>query len=482
MDAYDQVHIVSDLHLGGPRERQVMNQSRALAGVVDHLRGQPAGQRVALVLNGDLVDYLAAPDAAYLDPARAVAKLMSVVGDAAFAPVFEALARFVHTPDRTLVVALGNHDLELALPEAQRALVAALTQGDAAARGRVMLATDGAGYACEVGGDRVLCVHGNEGDPWNVVDHEALRRVAQAQNRAVAPDAWTPNAGTRLVVDVMNGVKARYPFVDLLKPETRSVPRVLAALPTDYSASITGFARAWARREYDGLRMGAGFLGDEAPRALSDEAALRDLLRVDPEARARTAVSSADPLARMADFAKGARPYGALDGELGLGGLTLDRLLGRDPVENLREALDAYARDDDTFEVGGRDEVFEALDERVAPEVRYLVAGHTHLARVLPRKRGRGLYLNSGTWIRLLRLTRAMLASTDTFAPCYKAFLGHTFEELEAVEGLVVQPRNVVSIERTATGSRAALRSAREASQQKPGAPPWDDVPSPHTA
>ena len=36
------------------------------------------------------------------------------------------------------------------------------------------------------------------------------------------PSEWGPNAGTKMVKDVMNEVKRRYAWIDLLKPETQA--------------------------------------------------------------------------------------------------------------------------------------------------------------------------------------------------------------------------------------------------------------------
>src|SRR6185369_11621448 len=95
------------------------------------------------------------------------------------------------------------------------------------ARARVVLAMDGTGYACTVGGKRVLCVHGNDADAWNPVDQDALHTVIRALKGGLTLPEWQPNAGTRLVIDIMNQIKSRFPMVDLLKPETKPVVGVL---------------------------------------------------------------------------------------------------------------------------------------------------------------------------------------------------------------------------------------------------------------
>ncbi len=92
---------------------------------------------------------------------------------------------------RHLIVVLGNHDLELALPWVREQLLRRLTANNPAARERVTLSFDGAGYACIAGGKKVLCVHGNEVDNWNVTDYETLRRIPMdyVQGRPIEPCA-----------------------------------------------------------------------------------------------------------------------------------------------------------------------------------------------------------------------------------------------------------------------------------------------------
>jgi hypothetical protein len=350
---------------------------------------------------------------------------------------------------------------------------------------------DGAGYLCQVGNDKVFAIHGNETDAWNPVDHESLRRVILAMNQGTLPDRWTPNAGTRLVVDVMNGIKKRYPFVDLLKPETVAVPQLLLALPTDYKTSLYGFARSIGREVFDDGRMHFKLLsgGEDDGRKALDALVSKGPL----PAAARSAPAAVDdPLAAAAGhLGAGTRPVdllGSTEGKemLGLGGLLLDRLFGRDPRENLRHALQAYMGDDATFALSGKDEIFDTLDKRVASDIRFITAGHTHLERRRIRSGGSGVYYNSGTWIRLIRLTEAMLESQESFAPFYEAMISEDMEALDRArsatgrEQLVLQRGTVVSIESTVHGARGELRHAGLApGEALPAAPlpPWRSVP-----
>jgi UDP-2,3-diacylglucosamine pyrophosphatase LpxH len=450
MDQLDQLHAVSDLHLGGAPGHQIFDQGALLGATIDKLRTRAPAAKVALVLNGDIVDFLAAPGATYLDPYGAVAKLEAILTDVAFAPVWQALARFVATPNRLLVLAMGNHDVELALPDVQDRLLQALCGESLEARGRVRIAMDGSGYSCAVGGRRVLCVHGNEVDAWNVVDQGALNQVIQSLRQARAVPAWDPNAGTRLVIDVMNGIKRSFPMVDLLKPETKPVCAVLLALDPSAFTALKRFAPIVARLGMQEIR--SGFLGDEAA-PMTDEAALAALVRRDRAAdaaaptgatRAAQLLEEVEVMYRAGKSAVDLSPSGAT---LGFGDLFRDALLGRDPSKDLRESLQGWLAGDKTFAISTEDDVSRGLDDRVGPSVDFVVAGHTHLARALKRKRAPGYYFNSGTWARLIRLSSAMLADDAAFAPVYQAFRGHSLDALDGLAELVFRNPTMVSIE-----------------------------------
>lgn len=480
MDKLDQIHVVSDLHLGGAPGRQVFNQGKALGAVIDHV-AQAAAPRVGLVLNGDIVDFLAADDAKHFDAEGAPKKLQAIFDDAAFLPVWDALARFVRVEGRVLVLAIGNHDVELALPEVQAMLVKRLTDGDEAATRRVRVAMDGEGYTCLVGGRRVLVVHGNDKDPWNVVDHEGLRELVRAKRTGAPAKPPTTNAGTRLVVDVMNDVKRTYPFVDLLKPETVPVPGVLVALPGTVRAPLLDFAKITLRLAYDKARIKTGFLGEEAAPPDDGYGALELLLRSAEPSEQNDAAKLLD--IAEADFGQKRRAVdvaGPEDEMLGFRGLFVDRVAGRDPRENLREALAKYLANDRTFAIDQEDRSFREHDASVDDDVRFIVTGHTHLERFHRRKRAMGAYFNSGTWIRLIHLRDETLASREAFEPIYKALSSGTLADLDATPGLVVARRTVVSIWVDGASVHGELRHALSAEQAAAAAPspPWEPVPS----
>lgn len=239
LPAFDALYSVSDLHMGGQTGFQIFSSGEQFAAFVKHIQALPA-DKIALVINGDLVDFLAEPNALAFDPAGAVDKLNRIATDPAFAKTWVALRTFLQAPGRYLIVTLGNHDLELALPWVRARLIALLTDGDEGAQGRLTLAFDGAGFLCRVGNATVLCAHGNEVDTWNIADHEAIRRFGRDVYRGMAIEDWVPNAGTQLVIDVMNGIKHKFPFVDLLKPEMGAVIPTLLAVAPDERSRVTG--------------------------------------------------------------------------------------------------------------------------------------------------------------------------------------------------------------------------------------------------
>ena len=468
MTDFDQLHVVSDLHLGGSIGFQIFDQSKELAGLVDYLKALSA-PHLGLVLNGDVVDFLAEDDPKYLDPNGAVRKLDRIFADLTFAPVWQALSRFVSTEGRELIIVGGNHDVELSLPPVRQRLIEQLCGGASDARGRITLATDGAGFACTVRGARVLCIHGHEADPWNVVDYRQLLEVERALNRRQPPPEWTPNAGTKLVIDLMNDVKQSFPFVDLLKPETPVVPSVVLAVDRQVVSKLNNLAPVLLRLASDQVRLRLGLLGADEPEAaltISDDAAMQHLLAKGFSRAAQGSGDLDDLLGRVEDqWQKGEDPTSLVTGggaeTLGLPGMLIDRVLGRDPRDNLREALQSWLGDDRTFETNFADDTFRRLDADVGREVAFVVAGHTHLQRALPRSSRVGAYFNSGTWIRLIKLSSAHLQHAASFDPVFLALKAGTMQALDQLEGLVVRRSTVVSIEPDSRSVFGELRYMR---------------------
>lgn len=455
---FDELYVVSDIHMGGDSGFQIFNRGKRLGALIRHVAGQRPGDNVALVLDGDIIDSLAEvalPGYVALDADTAVQTIERIAQDPAFAPVWDALAAFVKVPRRHLALVVGNHDIELALPIVEDWIRRRLAENDPAAQARIAFATHGGGFACVVGGARVFCTHGNEVDEWNWVDYNLLGQLANAINagRAAPSDKWKPNAGTRLVKDVMNFVKRSYPFVDLLKPEMAAVAGVLVAIDKETFKKIDlSDAFPILRDKVKGglvvknlLSAEASSLAGVAPHDVADEltehllgAGLREAVR---EARREEGRGPEDALLLHAGclVAEGKRATDMMVGgdtieTLGVWDLMAGWVGLVDKVEGLRRALTDWLKDDSTYDArnGAGDATYEAMRDRVAPTVDVVITGHTHLARALPLG-GNRFYFNCGTWIRLLRLTQESLAPGTFEKRVWPQLTTHDIADLDDV-------------------------------------------------
>lgn len=458
MDYFDELYSVSDLHMGGEPGGQIFSQGKELAALIGLLRLRPADRKVALVLNGDIVDFLAEDikSKQYLKPERAVAILERIFSDPAFALVWKALGDFVRSENRFLVICLGNHDVELALPWSRDRIDRELAQHDTAAKSRILWRVNGEGFACQVGPASVFCTHGNEVDNWNRVDYDQLKKLVMAREAGTPLPKWDPNAGTQLVVDVMNQVKEALPFVDLLKPETEIVPPMILSVYPDALKLLQHFGSILFRRVRETVRTGR-LGGSDGLSAHDLEQAEADFIRglvigkggLPPAGKTQPADLIMQQMEE--DFRAGKRPLAVLDQEgneatLGTWGLAWDSLLGRPKHVALRAAIGDWLKGDHTFDLSTQDETFTRLDQDVAANYDFVLAGHTHLARALRRRNGAGMYYNSGTWIRLIRLTDAVLGSDSAFKPAYEALTQGTMDAIDRAENLVLKIPTVVCL------------------------------------
>lgn len=480
----DQAYVISDLHLGGESPFQMFKEGAALVAFIRGLLPAAGSmpQRVALVINGDFVDFLAESPARHFDAEGALKKIQRIAADPAFIAVFDALRAFLRVPGYRLGIVLGNHDLELVLPWVQRGLQEILSCGDEAAIGRILWSLDGQGLLLSLdnpSGPRILCVHGNEVDGWNVADHEKLRRLARDGLRGRAPrEDYVPNAGSRMVIEVMNGIKRRYPFVDLLKPETKAVIPTLMVLDPSAAKLLLALPALVGRQQLDQGRIGLGLLGEidgARPSPLSLEVGLA------PESIASLAATKnreqirGELMNAVEDhYSRGLAAADLLDAQaplrtLGLVDAALEFVRSRDRVEALRVEL-AELADDRSFSTLDRDPTFIDMHARVSTNIDFLVTGHTHLARAIEREFGRAYYFNTGTWARVVRITGAALADADQFRRVYDVLASGRMEALDTAEGLEAVRPHLAAFWTDADGHHGELREV-------PAGPPY--VPQP---
>lgn len=461
---FEEIHVISDIHMGGKPGFQIFRETRRLENFIRWVTAHKPDQRVALILNGDVFDTLAEEGVSgYVAVDEAIITLTRIMNDASFAPVWDALADLVHTDKRTLVMVIGNHDIELAFPNVQRLIANRLCNGDIAAKARIEFSAAGAGYACLVGNSRIFCTHGNEVDGWNFNRYEELSRVSRRLNAglSLSRDEWIPNAGTRLVKEVINGIKQKYAWIDLLKPEGKSLFGALLTLDPSQAGKLTKVAELAARMKYEketevDQRLAADpqQLANSAPPTL-DSLLGNNVLDSMKSAGVSNYQNGDDMLLKLEQSRNSPVPPQLTgDAPLGVGRYVWDRLtgwltgVGQD--EALRRALQDWLKGDQSFAINEKDDIYKGVTAKLGVGIDFVITGHTHLARAIDMGAGR-FYFNSGTWVRLMRLTDAMLASTASFKPVYDLLVNGRMSAIDAAptfngEHLVLDQTTCVSI------------------------------------
>jgi hypothetical protein len=123
----------------------------------------------------------------------------------------------------------------------------------------------------------VLIEHGNRYDVWNQINYSTLRQECSMLSRRLRVSEeqredryFVVPAGTYLVIHFMNRIKSRYRFVDLLKPETKTVIPLLLTLEWDHRPTLEQILQIGpvAKR-----RLAAGTGGDHQPLGAGELAA-----------------------------------------------------------------------------------------------------------------------------------------------------------------------------------------------------------------
>ena len=379
--------IVSDLHLGNGGEYDVFAGGEALPAFLDRQAATPT----RVFVNGDGVDFLMNLDPLQLDRARAVEQARAIVAAAPSQAVLRAFGR-VLARGGEVVVRLGNHDVELALPEVQAVLREALGQPPAVA-GRLAFQVDDEPAILDVGGARILVTHGEHNDPWNQVDHTKLAKV----------DDYVYAAGSGLVKGIMNPATHEYNlrFVSLLKPDFQGA--ALTALAVAPAAMKLVFQGAtvdilWQLFRKSGMGIGLSFdVEAEPPEDLGFASRIED---------------AGLPADEQAEIEKMLAGDGEVDANLSYG--LVDTVSGAS-LKLARAGLKLYAGLQRKL-AGTEGDAYFSLEPREAEwtdaqrlaqkyQAGAVVIGHTHAARW---KQDAGVvFANTGTWIWLMQLPRS---------------------------------------------------------------------------
>lgn len=538
--------IFSDLHLGGRPDRrdeagrlvrgfQFCHAYAQLIEFIDWIaaHGGEGVDEFEVVINGDIVDFLADDDfphgqraqAFTPEPGDVLAKLAHIeertrVGAPASAQrptrsVFDALRALATRPGGRLTLLLGNHDVELALPQVRRWLYERLG-GEAA---RLHFSYDGEAYTL---GD-LLIEHGNRYDRWNQVDHSRLRQERSMRSRGLRVAAseraeyfFIPPPGTFLVTRFMNRIKQRYGFIDLLKPEDAAVIPLLVALEPDYSLRIDDILKAapitagvgrhgsaaggLTRRPGDLTSLIDFTAGEESLRGVLAElgAEGQPLLRL---LRRHAATEPAiDPAGNLANWreqpsapASGGRfarlmqwledKCDQLD-EAGDSITALDAIRNAADYEErlvmLHTALATLGRNDASFVLNRESAAYLDGAAEIARQggYKYIFFGHTHLPKhIVAALPDSFAYFNTGTWTDVMRLP---FATSEPF-PQVRGLLDTMLADIKANRLGAYTRRYLTYAEVLYDGTRGAvvradLRSYCGADQ--PRQPPLCEHPS----
>jgi UDP-2,3-diacylglucosamine pyrophosphatase LpxH len=412
MTETERLLVLSDLHISPPGPLSSFHAGPELAAFLT----ENARPGTTLVLAGDIFDFLQLehrPPTLDMPGAPAlIARMLDAIAEQAWGQGLFAALRALLDAGSRLVLLPGNHDPELQHPETRALLLAKL--GLPKEHPGFTLHTGDAPWSTLVEGRLpVLVGHGHHHDPWNDIRPEA---VARALATGAADVALPP--GSRLVLEHLNPLKQlrdpttgkpRFPFVDTLKPESSTVPLVLGYLDWDLTVQHLGgvrklavktFLRGVERALSRGPTLGAPVAAEGASPPPAMVPAMEEWLAealvaaVPPEERQAKAALNRT-LQTM--FAPGAPPApGTLAAHEGLRRWGARRFLSR-------AALDGAFFDRSVVSAEDKALIDAHLPAGSGPRV--VIFGHTHAARHIDLGDGR-VYLNTGTWMDLLRLPK----------------------------------------------------------------------------
>ncbi len=414
MWATDNLIILSDLHLGPADVGWAYSGSAEVAAFIDWVVAEVPGP-CHVVLAGDIFDFLLRAEAT-----APAAGLMPDSATALVAPLLDshsslglALQRLARAPRHNLIFLSGNHDPELVLPAVRRQVEAWI--GQPSEQPPLRWVVHGEGALFEVGGARVLVEHGDLFDEWNRVDHDGLRLSLARYQRGLPIDKnYRAPLGSSLFQKFVLPLGASHPWISALKPEREAAfPLVHALLPAHRQP---GYRKALIDALPDLARsFVAKMIGKRRPPELrrgrlepSDKRQLlKDWLAEEERAATRGAAEE--------------HKTGAL-------------------IKRLRKV----AAEDTYFELEVEDEYAREIEWLLASGADAMVCGHSHAAKAYPL--GKGLYLNSGTWQRLLALPQSSVSDSD-----WEGFLA----ELESGRAPQSWRRTFVRVSRCETGDQA---------------------------
>lgn len=364
--------VVSDLHLADSSsilECFAERQQKAFAGL---LQGQP--ENAELIINGDCFDFLVTPPYdlhGVIDAPTALLKLEKII--AAHTPFFSTLHSFVEQPGHSITFITGNHDIELCFVEVRERIYQAI----------VNRVHDPRIYFCPTRSYRplpdVYIEHGNHYDFWN----HAMEGLwdDNGQPLTTTPQQIKLSVGSRYFQHAAHAISLKYAYFDHFEPSLNTMRQIamLALLDPQIivqTAHLTAEMMSYPRNVLANLAPGE----ERNPQRLFEQVVLD------------FAAFQEDMLAYKTDW----RPA------------TQDAQISPETIQEFTSLYDALSLPLNeamaaictpiTYQMGesvvrGMSAVLEKN-----PELRYAIAGHTHMERIDTLSARRQVYLNTASW------------------------------------------------------------------------------------
>lgn len=430
--------VISDLHMGGSPPghptaadlgTSICSSYKRLTSFIEWVASRGGDTPIELVLAGDVVDFLAddtlEDGRSYSEvwttcESRAIKKLDRIVQrsrENSDKGPFDALHDLVKNGNR-LVILIGNHDVELSLPGVRRHLreyVAPVGGAD------FEYIFDGEAYTI---GD-LLIEHGNRYDRFNQIDHSSLRHERSLISRGILTETMTVGTelfqappGTLLVIHLMNKLKTKYRFVDLLKPETEAVIPLLLFLEPSCKPLLEAILKLYpAFRSLPSRGLKSPVLtkraGDTKSRVkpnASSTPTVDELLRkmLGPDSAEFIEQDYDDDSGNMSSSRSTKSAVGrVLDGlaDFRFNMSTIMSAIPNTRFHLLRRIL-LRALNENCFDSSVEAAQYHDAAEELSRHDRFstVVFGHTHLPKKVPLHGGRATYYNCGTWADIIRL------------------------------------------------------------------------------
>lgn len=380
--------VMSDLHLTNGQsilEGFSDAQQAALEGLIAATTTEgPLGRAdtVELVINGDGFDFLAISPYTPVgtsDIVIAMEKLNKIV--AAHPPFFETLRRFIDTPGRRVTFITGNHDIELRFAKVQAGICAAM--GVASDDPRV--------FFCSTRFYRplpdVYIEHGNEYDFWN----QSMPGLwdDSGQSLDLNPSIITLPVSSRYFQHAAYPISLNYAYFDHFEPSMNSSRQIalLCLLAPEMVVETTKHALELLSHPHKALvHLAPG--EEQLPDKLFEQA-MRDF-----------AAFHQDMIAQKGGWVE----PGGQDSDKVQADTMIEYLMLREAlVLPTLEAVTAICTPT-TYQMG--ESVARGMHAVLQnePQLRYAIAGHTHMVRIDLVNNGTQSYLNTGTWTTRLAL------------------------------------------------------------------------------